>query len=186
MVQRNRRRRVTVRTEGMAGIRSGSCQRRGKKTEPLKQPRIAPFLRGQNAVKKRLVSDTPSIHPEFDLGTQFSEARIRASCLTPPAAAEEGEVASEDARKNARSVHNGWRTLGSYPVGAAELGKKVWVTTAVDLSSTCLLLPSSSTDAPRARLGVGPGWGRPAWTGSKTRRPPRSHPPSVPPRPPRS
>lgn len=51
-----------------------------------------------------------------------------------------GEVPTEDAQENARSLEYGWRVLSSYPVG--ENGGNVWIITEADRSSTCLLLPS--------------------------------------------
>ena len=50
-----------------------------------------------------------------------------------------GEVPSEDARENARSLKYGWRVLSSYPIG--ENGGKVWIITEADRSSTYVLLP---------------------------------------------
>ncbi len=49
-----------------------------------------------------------------------------------------GEVPKEDARENELSLKHGFRVLSSYPVG----GRKVWIITEADRSSTCLLLPS--------------------------------------------
>ena len=48
-----------------------------------------------------------------------------------------GDVSSEDAVENRRSIRQGWRVLSSYPVGPG----RVWVITEADRSSTCLLLP---------------------------------------------
>lgn len=50
-----------------------------------------------------------------------------------------GEVPPEDARENELSVHEGFRIVGSYPVG--DDGAKVWIITEWDRSSTCILLP---------------------------------------------
>ena len=50
-----------------------------------------------------------------------------------------GEVPSEDARENARSLKYGWRVLSSYPIG--ENGGKVWIITEADRSSAYVLLP---------------------------------------------
>ena len=50
-----------------------------------------------------------------------------------------GEVPTEDARENARSLKHGWRVMSSYPIG--EDGEKVWIVTEADRSSTCILLP---------------------------------------------
>jgi hypothetical protein len=51
-----------------------------------------------------------------------------------------GEVSPEDARENARSLKYGWRVMSSYPVGEGA-GRKVWILTEADRSSTCILLP---------------------------------------------
>ncbi len=51
-----------------------------------------------------------------------------------------GEVPPEDARENARSLKYGWRVMSSYPVGE-DVGRKVWILTEADRSSTCILLP---------------------------------------------
>ena len=51
-----------------------------------------------------------------------------------------GEVPTEDARENERSVREGFRVISSYPIG--EDGSKIWIITEADRSSTCLLLPS--------------------------------------------
>ncbi len=48
-----------------------------------------------------------------------------------------GDVPSEDARENERSLEHGWRVLSSYPVG----GRRVWVITEADRSVTTILLP---------------------------------------------
>lgn len=50
-----------------------------------------------------------------------------------------GEIPPEDARENERSIKHGWRILSSYNVG--DNGRRVWVITEADRSSTCLLLP---------------------------------------------
>ncbi len=50
-----------------------------------------------------------------------------------------GDVDAHDRRENERSLKNGWRLLSSYGVGE---GRKVWIITEADRSSTCLLLPS--------------------------------------------
>lgn len=49
-----------------------------------------------------------------------------------------GEISSEDARENARSLKYGWRVLNSYAVGES----RVWITTEAARSATTLLLPS--------------------------------------------
>jgi hypothetical protein len=50
-----------------------------------------------------------------------------------------GELDGHDRRENERSLRNGWRVLSSYPVG--EGGRKVWIITEADRSSTTILLP---------------------------------------------
>ncbi len=50
-----------------------------------------------------------------------------------------GEVPKADARENERSIRHGYRILSSYPVG--DEGRKVWIITESDRSSTCMLLP---------------------------------------------
>ena len=57
------------------------------------------------------------------------------------AAGDWGEVPPEDRRENVKSVKNGWRVLSSYPIGSEADGRKLWVLTEADRSSTCLLLP---------------------------------------------
>ncbi|MDP8952542.1 MAG: hypothetical protein M3N18_09940 [Actinomycetota bacterium] len=49
-----------------------------------------------------------------------------------------GEVPKADARENEYSIKHGFRVLSSYGVGE---GRKVWIITEADRSSTCLLLP---------------------------------------------
>lgn len=48
-----------------------------------------------------------------------------------------GNIPSEDAEENDRSVVNGYRILSSYPVG----DERIWIITEADRSSTTLLLP---------------------------------------------
>lgn len=48
-----------------------------------------------------------------------------------------GDVPPEDARENDFSVEHGFRIVSSYGVG----GKRVWIITEADRSSTCILLP---------------------------------------------
>lgn len=48
-----------------------------------------------------------------------------------------GDVSSEDATENRRSVRQGWRILSSYQVDS----RQIWIITEADRSSTCLLLP---------------------------------------------
>jgi len=50
-----------------------------------------------------------------------------------------GEVPSDDARENERSVKQGFRIISSY---VAASGEKVWLITEADRSATTLLLPS--------------------------------------------
>ena len=49
-----------------------------------------------------------------------------------------GEIPSEDARENWRSLEHGWRVISSYPLST---GARVWVLTEADRSVTTLLLP---------------------------------------------
>ena len=86
--------------------------------------------------------------PLFDLGrvvaTPGAMALLVSAGETPArllerhASGDCGEVPSEDARENERSLKYGWRLMSSYPVG----GERVWVITEADRSSTCILLPS--------------------------------------------
>lgn len=48
-----------------------------------------------------------------------------------------GDVLPEDARENELSVREGFRVMSSYKVS----GKRVWIITEADRSSTCILLP---------------------------------------------
>jgi hypothetical protein len=90
------------------------------------------------------------VAPLFDLGAVVATPgalALLASTGTSPAELLErhasgdwGEVPSQDAREDARSLRYGWRVLSSYPIG--EAGKKVWIITEADRSSTCILLPS--------------------------------------------
>jgi hypothetical protein len=50
-----------------------------------------------------------------------------------------GVVSAEDAWENELSVREGFRIVSSYQLG--EEGRKVWMITESDRSSTCLLLP---------------------------------------------
>ncbi len=50
-----------------------------------------------------------------------------------------GSIPKADARENERSIRHGYRILSSYPVG--DEGRKVWIITEADRSSTCVLLP---------------------------------------------
>lgn len=50
-----------------------------------------------------------------------------------------GAVSAEDARENELSVREGFRVVSSYALG--EEGRKVWIITESDRSSTCILLP---------------------------------------------
>ncbi len=61
-----------------------------------------------------------------------------ASLLQRHASGDWGEVPPADARENRLSVKRGFRLLSSYPLGD---GRKVWIITEADRSSTCLLLP---------------------------------------------
>ncbi len=49
-----------------------------------------------------------------------------------------GEVDAHDRRENERSVKHGWRILSAYALPG---GRKVWIITEADRSSTCVLLP---------------------------------------------
>jgi hypothetical protein len=69
------------------------------------------------------------------------EANVSPSSLVARhAGGDWGDVPPADARENAQSLKYGWRVLSSYPLG--EDGRKVWIITEADRSSTCLLLPS--------------------------------------------
>ncbi len=48
-----------------------------------------------------------------------------------------GNVSSDDATENQRSVQHCWRILSAYQVGS----QGIWIITEADRSSTCLLLP---------------------------------------------
>ncbi len=54
------------------------------------------------------------------------------------AAGDWGEVPTEDARENSRSLKHSWRVLSSYPL---RTGAKVWVITEASREVTTLLLP---------------------------------------------
>ena len=49
-----------------------------------------------------------------------------------------GNLCEEDRRLNDEAIENGSRVLSSYVLNT---GKKIWVITEADRSSTCLLLP---------------------------------------------
>jgi hypothetical protein len=49
-----------------------------------------------------------------------------------------GELGSEDKRANDRALRSGERILSAYRTGK---GRKLWVITEADRSSTCILLP---------------------------------------------
>ncbi len=49
-----------------------------------------------------------------------------------------GELDAHDRRENERSLKHGYRVLSSYPLDG---GRKVWIITEADRSSTCLLTP---------------------------------------------
>ncbi len=88
--------------------------------------------------------------PLFDLGRVVATPgalELLAATETDPAELLErhqggdwGEVPPEDARENARSLKYGWRVMSSYPVGE-DAGRKLWIITEADRSSTCILLP---------------------------------------------
>lgn len=50
-----------------------------------------------------------------------------------------GCIPEEDQLENRLSVENGYRVMSSYAINERE--EKLWVITAADRSSTCLLLP---------------------------------------------
>ena len=50
-----------------------------------------------------------------------------------------GELDAHDCRENWRFLKHGWRVLSSYPL--KEDGRKIWIITEADRTSTCLLLP---------------------------------------------
>ena len=49
-----------------------------------------------------------------------------------------GDVPTEDAEENVRSVTHDWRILSSYPL---DQDNRIWIITEADRSSTTLLLP---------------------------------------------
>ncbi len=63
-----------------------------------------------------------------------------AELLDRHAAGDWDEISPEDARENERSLKYGFRIVSSYSVGGT--GKRVWIITEADRSSTCLLLPT--------------------------------------------
>ncbi len=89
------------------------------------------------------------IAPVFDLGqTVATPAALEAceaanvapsSLLLRHQGGDWGDVPPADARENERSLKYGWRVLSSYPL--SDDGRKVWIITEADRSSTCLLLP---------------------------------------------
>ena len=95
---------------------------------------------------------SPQGTPLFDLGRVVatpgamdllvSAGESSARLLERHASGDWGEVSSEDARENERSLKYGWRLMSSYAVGSEADGERVWVITEADRSSTCLLLPS--------------------------------------------
>ena len=95
---------------------------------------------------------SPQGAPLFDLGRVVatpgamallaSAGENPARLLERHASGDCGEVPSEDARENERSLKYGWRLMSSYPVGSEADGERVWVITEADRSSTCILLPS--------------------------------------------
>jgi len=91
----------------------------------------------------------PERQPLFDLGHTVAtpgaldaceEANVSpSSLLARHHGGDWGEIPPEDARENERSLKYGFRVLSSYPIG--EDGRKLWIITEADRSSTCLLLP---------------------------------------------
>lgn len=49
-----------------------------------------------------------------------------------------GEVDAQDRQENEQSLLHGWRILSAYTLSN---GRKIWIITEADRSSTCLLLP---------------------------------------------
>jgi hypothetical protein len=68
-----------------------------------------------------------------DLGVSPSELVER------HASGDWGDVPPEDARENEHGLKHGLRILSSYPLPS---GKRVWLITEADRSSTCILMPS--------------------------------------------
>ena len=61
-----------------------------------------------------------------------------AELLSRHASGDWGDIPAEDAAENRLSLEQGFRVMSSYGVG----GKRVWIITEADRSSTTLLLPS--------------------------------------------
>jgi hypothetical protein len=88
--------------------------------------------------------------PRFPLGhlvatpgalSALAEASVEPlELLRRHASGDWGEIPACDAKENERSLKHGRRVLSSYPL--KEGGRKVWVITEADRTSTCLLLPS--------------------------------------------
>jgi hypothetical protein len=89
------------------------------------------------------------VTPRFSLGrvvatTQALSALDEASVdplalLYRHAAGDWGEIPACDAKENEMNLKHGWRVLSSYPL--KEDGRKIWIITEADRTSTCLLLP---------------------------------------------
>ena len=85
----------------------------------------------------------------FNLGQVVATRGALDACLVAEVAPSEllarhvsgdwGDVPPEDARENEYSLRRGSRLLSSYALPG---GRRVWVITEADRSSTCLLLPS--------------------------------------------
>ncbi len=85
----------------------------------------------------------------LELLREYPEAA--ATDLSRHASGDWGEVGTEDARENERSVRHGFRILSVYQLDRAladaagepaDPRAKLWIITEADRSSTCLLLPS--------------------------------------------
>ena len=90
-------------------------------------------MRGQRFELGQLVATPGALEVLGELEVSPSELVAR------HAAGDWGTVSAEDARENEFSVREAFRIVSSYSVG--EEGRKVWIITESDRSSTCLLLP---------------------------------------------
>ena len=75
------------------------------------------------------------------LATLARHGRTPAEFIARHATGDWSELCPEDAAENALSVARGFRVFSSYTYDEAQPGRKVWVITEADRSSTCVLLP---------------------------------------------